>query len=85
MKQPHNGKCHNRCDHYEFKGKENNGSLLTVRCDLSGDGFTNSLDIVLLIDKLLADNSVVGGDINADGKIDIRDLIKLKKILSQVA
>ena len=70
-------------DSAQFKGKEISGNLLTLRCDLSSDEFINSVDAILLIDKLLEDDSVIGGDINADCYIDIRDLIKLKKILLQ--
>ena len=51
--------------------------------DVNLDNETNSSDAVLLRKHLLGDSdSVVTVDVNGDSDIDIRDLVRLKKILT---
>lgn len=49
--------------------------------DINGDLVNNAVDLVLLRKKLLGINEIRTGDTNADGDINILDLIRLKKHL----
>ena len=50
--------------------------------DLNGDTTIDYLDITILREALLFDSTNVKLDVNADGKIDILDLVRMKKYLA---
>ena len=50
--------------------------------DISGDSNINAIDMVMLRVKLLGELDLSTGDTNADGMVDARDLVHLKKYIS---
>ncbi len=50
------------------------------RCDLNGDGAVNSVDLQVLINRILA-GATDSGDVNADGKTDVLDLQVLSNVI----
>jgi len=52
--------------------------------DLNGDTVVNSSDIAILRKALLFNLTDVKFDVNTDGKIDVRDLIRMKKYLAKL-
>lgn len=55
--------------------------LHEISNDINGDNLHNAVDLALLKNKLLATSEITTGDANADGNIDLRDLIHLKKYI----
>lgn len=49
--------------------------------DVNGDAQHNSLDLTLLRKKLINTTEIRTGDTNADGTVDLKDLVSLKKYL----
>ena len=63
--------------------KQNNFKY-TIINDVSGDGKTDSQDLIALIKHLLKGNEInIEADFNEDGTVNILDIVRLKKILSK--
>ena len=49
--------------------------------DINGDGILNILDIVSLVNLVLASDYEVAGDINLDGILNILDIVSLVNLI----
>jgi hypothetical protein len=51
------------------------------RCDCSGDGLTNAVDVQVLVNAILAGNNASSNDVNRNGTVDVLDLQLLGNVV----
>ena len=53
----------------------------TISGDLNEDGIINILDVVIMVNDILASNFSENADINSDGSINVLDIVQLVNII----
>lgn len=67
------------------KSNGNESEYINPYCDVTGDGYIDSNDLVLIVNSLIyGEKYNVAHDLNNDGNVNILDLIALKKQLARL-
>ena len=56
-------------------------AILTMPGDTNGDGVLNVLDVVILVNDVLAGGYSTAGDINGDGVLNVLDVVQLVNLI----
>ena len=64
-----------------FRAQKYGLDYLTVYGDVNGDGSTDVIDIVMVINYILDDSYITEGDVNEDGVLNILDIVILTTLI----